>query len=338
MNLNNHLHTTTLLLLGLLLPMNLVAQAVRRVHRGIIIVENDSLARAMEPFAPVAGRGEAYADVVNAYASRLPDTRVYCMTIPTAVTFYLPDTLSAWSGNERQGIGNIYSHLKPVVTAIDLIPVLADHTSEDIYFRTDHHWAPLGAYYAAETFAREAGVPFLPLADYDTCTVNNFIGTMKRFSRDQAVGRVPETFTYYKPRTVDYNSSRVRYPYAGRRRHKTLKAHPREDCEFFRQYEDGRPQAYSTFMGGDMNTTSISTSVKNGRRLLILKDSYGNALTSFLFGSFEEIHVVDCRYFTQNIIRFARENRITDVLFANNLLHAYTPATHQTLRRYMNLK
>lgn len=335
---HNHFRTTVLLFIGILLSMNMSAQTFRKAHRGIIIVENDSLTRAMEPFAPVTGRGETYAGVANDYASRLPDARVYCMTIPTAVAFYLPDSISAWSCSERKGIENIYSHLKPGIGTIDLLPVLATHTSEYIYFRTDHHWAPLGAYYAAEAFAREAGVPFLPLADYDTCTVNNFIGTMKRFSRDQAVGRVPETFTYYKPRTVDYNSSRVRYTYAGRRRHKTLKAHPREDCEFFRQYEDGSPQAYSTFMGGDMNTTSISTSTKNGRRLLILKDSYGNALTSFLFGSFEEIHVVDCRYFTQNIIRFARENRITDVLFANNLLHAYSPATSQTLRRYMNLK
>ena len=334
----NHLRTTMLMLTALLLPMSTNAQTARKAHRGIIVVENDSLARAMEPFAPVAGRGEAYADVVNLYATRLPGARVYCMTIPTAVAFYLPDSLAAWSGSERQGIDNIYRHLKADVTAIDLIPALADHTAEDIYFRTDHHWTPLGACYAAGAFAREAGVPFLPLDNYDTCTVSNFIGTMKRFSRDEAVGRVPETFTYYKPRTVDYSASHVRYTYAGRRRHRTLKAHPREDCEFFRQYEDGSPQAYSTFMGGDMNTTSISTNAKNGRRLLILKDSYGNALTSFLFGSFEEIHVVDCRYFTQNIIRFAREHHITDVLLANNLLHAYTPATSQTLRRYLNLK
>lgn len=324
-----------LALLFFLCILGLAAQTVRKAHRGIIIVEQDSLVRAMEPFCPVAGRAEAYSAVVNDYKSRLPGIRVYCMTIPTAVAFYLPDSLNAWTNNEQQGITAIYEKLKPSVKSIDLFPVLGLHADEDIYLRTDHHWAPLGAYYAAEAFAQEADVPFLPLSDYDTCVVRNFVGTMERFSRDKSVGRLPEDFIYYKPQTVDYQANRVRYSFVGRRRHKTIKAQPREACDFFRHYDDGSPNAYSTFMGGDLNTTSIFTSTKNGRRLLVLKDSYGNALSSFLFGSFEEIHVVDCRYFTQNIIHFAKERQITDVLFANNLLLVYTPTTSQKLRQYL---
>lgn len=288
----------------------------------------------MEPFSYVPDRAATYAAVVNDYKARLASTRVYCMTIPTAVAFYLPDSVRNWSHNEKRGISDIYAHLKPSVKAIDLLPVLSAHTSENIYMRTDHHWAPLGAYYAAEVFAREAGVPFLPLADYDSCVVRNFVGTMQRFSQDSAIGRVPEDFVYYVPRTVQCHATHVKYNFGGKRHNITV-PQPREDCEFFRVYEDGSPNAYSTFMGGDANTTSIYTSTKNGRRLLILKDSYGNALTSFLFGSFEEIHVVDCRYFTENIIRFAKDRHVTDVLFANNLLHAYTPVTSQTLRKYI---
>lgn len=318
-------------------PSRLPAETpvVRKAHRGIIVMEQDSLVRAMEPFTPVAGRAEAYAAVVNDYKGRLSSTRVYCMAVPTAVAFYLPDSLRSWTASEQQGISAIYDKLKPTVAAIDLLPVLSQHVDENIYLRTDHHWAPLGAYYAAEAFACEAGVDFLPLNDYDSCVVRNFVGTMEKFSRDKSVGRVPEDFVYYKPRTVNYQATHVRYTFVGRSRHKTLKALPREDCDFFRLYDDGSPQAYSTFMGGDLNTTSIRTSTKNGRRLLVLKDSFGNALTSFLFGSFEEIHVVDCRYFTQNIIRFAREHQVTDVLFVNSLLLAYAPATSQKLRQYL---
>ena len=316
-----------------ILPMT--AQNVRKARRGIIVVETDSLARGMEPFSYVPDRAATYAAVINDYKGRLASTRVYCMTIPTAVAFYLPDSVKSWSHNEKRGISDIYAHLKPSVKAIELLPVLSDHTDENIYMRTDHHWAPLGAYYAAEAFAREAGVPFLPLADYDSCVVRNFIGTMQRFSQDRAIGRVPEDFVYYVPRNVEYHATHVKYTFSGKKNN-ILKPNPREDCEFFRVYEDGSPNAYSTFMGGDVNTTSVYTSTKNGRRLLILKDSYGNALTSFLFGSFEEIHVVDCRYFTENIIRFAKDRQITDVLFANNLLHAYTPATSQTLRKYLS--
>lgn len=325
----------TPLLLLLLIPHIASANNVRKARRGIIVVETDSLARGMEPFSYVPNRAASYATVINDYKGRLAGTHVYCMTIPTAVAFYLPDSVSSWSHNERKGISDIYAHLKPSVKAIELLPVLTDHTSENIYMRTDHHWAPLGAYYAAEAFAHEAGVPFLPITDYDSCVVRNFIGTMKRFSQDPAIGRVPEDFVYFVPRHVEYYTTHVKYSFAGKKK-RILKPQPREGCEFFRVYEDGSPNAYSTFMGGDVNTTSVYTSTKNGRRLLILKDSYGNALTSFLFGSFEEIHVVDCRYFTENIIRFAKDREITDVLFANNLLHAYTPATSLTLRKYLS--
>ncbi len=335
-NIAHFLQTICLVgLLGLLAPMEVVGQKARKAHRGIIIVEQDSLVRAMEPFNPVASNGEAYAAVINDYQAQLPATSIYCMTIPTAVAFYLPDSLCAWSGSEQQGIATIYENLKPTVRAIDMTPVLATHTHEPIYLRTDHHWSPLGAYYAAECFAEQAGVSFLPLSDYDTCVVHNFVGTMQRFSRDKSVGQAPEDFVYYKPRTIDYHANHVRYSFAGRRRHKVIKALPPEDCDFFRQYEDGSPDAYSTFMGGDLNTTSIYTSTKNGRKLLILKDSYGNALTSFLFGSFEEIHVVDCRYFTQNIISFAKKHEITDMLFVNSLLLAYAPTTSKNLRKYL---
>lgn len=56
---------------------------------------------------------------------------------------------------------------------------------------------------------------------------------------------------------------------------------------------------------------------------MIIKDSYGNALPGYLFGSFEDIYVVDFRYFTKNIVNYVNDNQITDILFANNLQHAY---------------
>ena len=63
------------------------------------------------------------------------------------------------------------------------------------------------------------------------------------------------------------------------------------------------------FMGGDTRATHVSTPTKNGRRLLIIKDSFGNALPAFLFFSFEDIYVVDFRYFQGNIKHYATENK-----------------------------
>ena len=78
-------------------------------------------------------------------------------------------------------------------------------------------------------------------------------------------------------------------------------------------------------MGGDARIATITTSVKNKRHLLILKDSFGNALPGYLFFSFEKIQVVDTRYFPKNMKKFVHDNKITDILFANNIFNAYSP-------------
>ena len=74
--------------------------------------------------------------------------------------------------------------------------------------------------------------------------------------------------------------------------------------QFFVHYRDGNAGAYCTFMGGDARIAKVTTPVKNKRHLLILKDSLGNALPGYLFFSFEQIQVVDTRYFPKNMKKF----------------------------------
>ena len=88
-------------------------------------------------------------------------------------------------------------------------------------------------------------------------------------------------------------------------------------------------------MGGDAKITRVVTDTKNGRKLIILKDSFGNAIPGYLFGTYEEVHVIESRYFTRNIRDYIEEYGITDVLFANNAFHASTPATINAYERYL---
>ena len=107
---------------------------------------------------------------------------------------------------------------------------------------------------------------------------------------------------------------------------------------FFFKYKDGSGGAYCTFMGGDTKLTHVVTSTKNGRRLIILKDSFGNAIPGYLFYSFEEIHVIDSRYFTKNMVDYVNENQITDILFANNIFKAYSSYTYRNYVRFLTQK
>lgn len=310
------------------------AEAVRRAYRGIIVVTSDSVVRAMEPYGGSLADGRNYADIVNIYHEEFPDVEIYCMVIPTAAGLYCPDTAKVWSRDEREVIQALHNNLQTDVHIVDILPILEQHSEENIYLRTDHHWAPLGAYYAAQEFARVAGVPFSDITHYDQHVVHNFVGTMARFSRDISVRNSPEDFIYYIPRDAVYETISTPY-FLNKSRSAVLRTGETREVEFFRQYNDGSSAAYCTFMGGDTNTTQVHTSTNNGRRLMILKDSYGNALPGYLFSSFEEIFVVDCRYFTENIRKFVTGHQITDILFANNLIHASSKKTTLSYENYL---
>lgn len=335
---------TILLLLSVSLLMT--AQPVRRVRSGIILVDTGKTVRAIEPYKANYENGAAYAAIVNKYKRTFPDANVYCMIIPNAVAFYCPDTAKTWTDAELPAIRNILSGLSADVRPVDIFETLQAHVEEPIYSRTDHHWAPLGAYYAAQRFAEVADVDFKDLSEYEPRVIHDYVGSMWTFSRDKAVKDAPEDFVYYVPRDSSFSATRITYKKVSKRvgrkrRRRTiswLTASEPESFSFFRNYEDGNSAAYCVFMGGDLNTTSVVTQTKNNRHLLILKDSYGNALPSNLFSSFEEIHVVDCRYFLQNMVEFVKAHAITDILFANNLIHASAPKTVQAYERYLTQK
>ena len=303
-------------------------------NAGIIVVGTGTRTRALMAFGGRIGGGTGYANAANKYKETFGDkVNVYCMIIPTAVEFYCPDKAKKMTTGQHPVINSIFSKLNADVKPVDIHPTLSEHASEDIYLRTDHHWAPLGAYYAARKFAETAGVPFKNLSCYERRTVRNYVGSMYGYSKDISIKNAPEDFVYYVPKGVTYTTTYTNY---------TIDEHYRVTAEgkpyksiFFFKYRDGHGGAYCTFMGGDTKITVVRTSVKNGRRLIILKDSFGNALPGYLFFSFEEIHVIDSRYFTKNMKKYVNDNKITDILFANNIFKAYSANIYRSYMRFL---
>ena len=251
------------------------------------------------------GIGQSYAGWVNAYAEQLGrDVNVYSMVIPTSVSFYLPEKYKSYTASQKDNIDNITNFLKNVKN-VDAYSALEAHKDEQIYTRTDHHWAALGAYYTAKQFAADAGVDFLDISGYDTVSVPGYVGTLYSFTNDPTLKNNPEDFVYYVPKVKDYNVTYYDQKFANPKPGKL--------------FNDGAKGSslYLTFIGGDSNVVKIDTGTKNGRKLVIFKDSYGNALPCYLTGSFEEIYVCDMRYFERNSIEFIKEQGITDVLFAS---------------------
>lgn len=267
---------------------------------GLLIVKQNDHWRAMEQFG--GGSGDSYVESLNKLRSEVDSSvNIYSMPAPLACEFYTPSNLNDYYVSQADTFASIASRLDSGITTVDVCSVLKQHTDEDIYSRTDHHWKPLGAYYAAKTFAESAGVPFDDISEYKKVTDEGYVGTLYAFYGDERLENDPEEFTYYEPQT-DYST----YYY---------------DQSFDYQYEGPLlydvdvANSYIRFIGGDDSAVKVKTSVNNDRKLLVIKDSYGNAEIPFYTSSFEEIYVVDMRYFECNLVNFIDEMDITDVLF-----------------------
>lgn len=306
--------------------------------RGIIVVGTGSKVRGINCFRGEPTGGKAFAHTANLYKETFGDrVNVYCMPIPNSAEFYCPDKAQDRQKSQLAMIRNVEANLAPGVKAVDAYSALAHHVRENIYLRTDHHWSPLGAYYAARAFAKVAGVDFPSLEEgYNRRVVHGFVGSMFGYSHDIAIKQNPEDFVYYVPKDSNYVCTVVSYKTAHGDFNILSESGPYK-VPFFRKYPDGSGGAYCTFMGGDCQLTVVRTGVKNGRRLMIMKDSFGNALPGYLFYSFEEIHIVDFRYNTRNMKQYVPENKITDILFAFNTFNAYNSQACQRFNNYLTL-
>lgn len=294
--------------------------SVNITNNGIAVVGT----RALMLYGGSLKVGESYAEVINKYKKQLGDVNVYCMVIPTSVEFYCPESVKKYTASQLDNINNIYSHLDGV-TPVDVYSPLNLHSAEPVYLRTDHHWASLGAYYAAKQFAEAADVPFDDLTEYEEKRVSGYVGTMYSYTQDIVIQNNPEDFVWYVSKNAEITTTYQNYILG--KNNAVIGIKKPVEANFFVDLSKNKPMMYCTFMGGDAKITHVKTSAGNGRRLAIFKDSYGNALPQFLFNSFEEIYVLDMRFFTYNAIDFLKEKGITDLLFANNAFHATTRST-----------
>lgn len=260
--------------------------------------------------------GTRYAELISRYKTALgDDINVYNMVVPTSAEFYLPKKFQRFSSSEKDAIDHIYSSYTADVIPIDAYSEIAAHTDEYIYLRTDHHWSQRGAYYAYSAFCKALGQTPPDIdnnEDYETLTKEGFVGSLFTYTNDYTLQNSPEIFTYYKPRseytTYYYNYDTLEEKGTGLLFYETVSG---KNC-------------YGMYLGADALHTKIVTQQNTGRKICVFKESYGNAFVPFLVDSFDEIYVIDIRYFGRNAVEYIKEMGITDVLFINNAFAANT--------------
>ena len=284
----------------------------------VIIYKN----RALQLFGGTPQMAVPFTALLARYQQELPQTTLYFMAIPIGADYYLPAKVNKGVMREKMVIDQAVSLLPPQVRPVHAYDKLAEHSDEYVYFNTDHHWTALGAYYAYTAFAEAAQFAPLPLSALTKKEIPNFLGTLYHRTLSPALKSKGDTVEYYK---VPVQTS-VKYFSSGSRQG--------QPTQLYAEYARGA-SAYGVFLGGDYPLMKITSDVKNGRKIAMIKDSYGNAFAPYLASHYEEVYVLDYRYFNGNIKTLMQQEGIQELLFAHNSYVFVSGYTVQRARGFL---
>lgn len=247
---------------------------------------------------------ERYAEVLNAYMEELPSgVRMFSLVSPVKVEF-MGDRYAAVNSSQIGTINRINTLLHDDIIPVDAHGFLSRHSDEYIFFRTDHHWTALGAYYAYLAFAGTAGLEPVRIENYVENAIEGFVGSLAVGTRNRTILSSPDTIYFY-----------------------TLNDGTGFSTNMHTIPSDLSTLSYRIFLGGDRDIYTFTSSNMNGRTLVVVKDSFANALIPWIAPHYETIIVIDPRQFTGSVMQILEEldgkaGEQVDLLFVN-----YIPAT-----------
>lgn len=191
---------------------------------------------------------------------------------------------------------------------INVLPELKEQKDQYIYYRTDHHWTTLGAYYAYKAWKEQLGTKPPELSDFHVKPVSDaFYGTT--YSKAVSGGIKPDVMERF-----DYEDDSNHYTMQLMMQGKTKTLDGLYD-----EQAAATKDKYAYFLSGNNAFTTIQTGINNGKKILIVKDSYAHCYIPFLVKDYETIYVVDMRYYKVNPAKLIQQDGITDLLVLYNI-------------------
>jgi len=265
---------------------------------------------AFELYNYVNSAASRYTMAVNKLTKKLDSSiDVYDLVAPTSMGITFPDNKKKKvnSSDQKEALENIEKKLSGREKFIDLYDVMMQHRKEYIYFRTDHHWTSLGAYYAYRAFCEEKGIMPHELSEYKKKTVKGFLGSFYR-DTNQNINLREDTLAAYYPvstLTMQYTTT------AG----STISAPVIADAS---QYSTSLK--YCAFIAGDNPYTVIrNKSIKDGSSCVVVKESFGNAFVPYLADHYQTVYVIDYRYWEGDLCNFIKKVKSREVILINNI-------------------
>ncbi len=227
--------------------------------------------------------------------TELTDIPVYLGLIPTAAEVYR-DQLPAGAENFDQAayLEKVRESV-PDAVWVDMEKWMDGASGVSLFYRTDHHWTSAGAWHGYAALMEAMGEPFEPLGTPETVS-DDFYGTL--YSSSGVHWLAPDTIERY----VSGEGVTVENFEKG---------------ETHGLYVDsflGEKDKYASFLGGNTPLYIIrNPEAASGEKLLVVRDSYSDAMAPFLSQFFAEIHLVDLRYYRTSVAEYARENGMDQI-------------------------
>ena len=287
----------------------------------LLKIENNGIAYGaddylFEKFTTLVGDSLAQFERNVGYEKTFIDT--YGETVPITFTIIpnaymiLPEKLPEGLTQVDQAAytAPIYEAVGDKAQVVDFTGALTAHKDEYIFYRTDHHWTTLGAYYAYAAYAESLGMEPVALDSLSGIEVPDFYGTY--FSKAKKFDAVADTITYYPIADagviIDGQEADGYY-----------------DLSKFEVRDK-----YAAFLRGNNGYTVIKSGVREApegqepSKILVIKDSYANSFVPFLLYNFDEVHVVDLRYSAVSMKELLSTENFDQVLLMYNFMNLVT--------------
>ena len=251
---------------------------------------------------------QRYAEVVSNFAADVADmgVRVISAPPPTAVGIMVePEYLEQLNcADQNKMLQYMHSLMSDDVVTVDTYAALIDHNDEYIYFRTDHHWTALGAYYCYEALCETLGMDAAPLTTFDEIEVGEFEGTLYWQCSQPSLLSPDVVYAYDPPGDV----TMMIY---------SAKGYGYEWPVLTDMTGRNIGETYLTFIRGDNALTVITNNdLPEAPDCVVIKDSFGNCYVPYLSQNYHNVYVIDYRYYYQmNLVAFVEQYEVEDVIF-----------------------
>lgn len=280
---------------------------------------------AFELFYGSEDSAKTYAKTINRIKKKLgKDISVFNMVVPNHTEMGLPARLKnveggATTASQADYIKTLYNFLDKSVIPVNCYNALSNHCNDYIYFNTDHHWTGLGAYYAYTAFAEATKQKALPLSKCEKNTIEGFTGSFVTMLGDSA-GLKTDTVNYWKfpynvPATItNANGETNNY----------------ESCYY--PGASAGSNTYGVFLWGDNPVEVIGSDCSKAKdKILIVHESYGNAIVPYFTYNYKEVYSIDFRSWKGDLYKYCKENEISNVLFINGVMSSATAFQVQSI-------